>query len=241
MPNLNLAIPKAITQGLFASLPNTAEWEELLKESAEANLAFAQAGYSFINHLVSYSSIRQFASINTKVRSAVITNSMAAKTRSKEFEQHLQQLFEQSSVLLCRWPIVVQAIHAHRQRDYYVSVPALLAQVEGIIGDALILKNLIHREGNHLYIIENGVIKRGRDGNRVEAKGLHSLIQQSRWKDDEVLQGVADLITTQLAGERNGIMHGRRVNYGKAKLSVQGLLLLLVLTTMFTDLEKGQT
>jgi hypothetical protein len=174
------------------------------------------------------------------VRNAAFTNSIAATTRHKNFEEQLHQLFQRSSVLRRRWKIVAQAICAHRRREYHISVPALLAQVEGIIGDALILKKLVHREGNQLYLKENGKLKQGKNGDRVKATGLDSLIRHSKWKDDAVLNGVADLITTQLAGERNGIMHGRRVDYGTAKLSVQGLLLLLVLATMFVDLEHGR-
>ena len=38
----------------------------------------------------------------------------------------------------------------------------------------------------------------------------------------------------------HNILHGRRIDYGTAKLSVQGLLLLLVLATLFVDLETGR-
>ncbi len=240
MPRLNFTLPKVLTQQLFAGLPDFTEWESLIKESQESNQAFHQAGYSFTNHLVSYSSVRRFAAINAQVRSAVITNSMASETRSKEFEERLHQLFQQSSVLRRRWKIVAQAIRAHRRRDYCVSVPPLLAQVEGIIGDALILKKLVHREGNELFLKENGKFKLNKKGERLNANGLNSLINHSKWRNHATLQGVAELITSQLAKERNGIMHGRRVDYGTAKLSVQGLLLLLVLATMFVELENGR-
>lgn len=239
LPKLDFVLPKTLTQELFTGLPDFTEWERIIKEGRETREAFYKAGYSFTNHLVSYTSIRRFASINPKVRSAVITNSMASETRSKEFEEHLHQLFQKSSVLRRRWKIVEKALHAHRRRDYNMSVLPLLAQVEGIIGDAMILRKLITPVGHKLFLI-------GTDGKPLEENGkmkppingLDKLIQYSKWRDDASLQGVAELFTSYLARERNGIMHGRNIKYGTAKLSTQGLLLLLVLATMFVDLEK---
>jgi len=237
---LGFAVSELATQSIFENLPDFTDWEEISKEIQASDQAFRASGYSFINHLISYESVRHFASINIKVRNAAITNSMAATTRRKEFEEQLHQLFQQSSVLRLRWKIVEKALCAHRQRDYDMSVLPLLAQVEGILGDALILKKLVHREGNALYLKENGVIKVGKKGDRVKAHGLDTLINHSKWRDHDTLQGVAELITSRLAEERNGIMHGRKVDYGTAKLSAQCLLLLLVLAAMFVDIENGR-
>lgn len=239
LAKLDFVLPKTLTEQLFTGLPDFTDWERFIEESRETHEAFYQAGYSFTNHLVSYSSIRRFASINPKVRNAVITKSLASETRSHKFEEHLHQLFEQSSVLRRRWKIVKKALRAHRRREYDMSILPLLAQVEGIIGDAMILRKLITPVGHKLFLI-------GSDGKPLEENGkmkqpingLDKLIQHSKWRDDASLQGVAELFTSYLARERNGIMHGRNIKYGTAKLSTQGLLLLLVLATMFVELEK---
>jgi hypothetical protein len=41
-----------------------------------------------------------------------------------------------------RWPVIEEALWTHRNRRYLLSVPPLLAQVEGAIADAMILKNI---------------------------------------------------------------------------------------------------
>jgi len=102
------------------------------------------------------------------------------------------------------------------------------------------LKKLVRREGNILYVLENRKIKVGKNGDRVRANGLDALINHSKWKDHETLQGVAELITSQLSKQRNGVMHGRKIDYGTAKLSAQGLLVLHVLSSVFADLENSQ-
>ena len=79
------------------------------------------------------------------------TSQLGAETRSQEFEQKLKQVFQQSSVLRRRWHIIEQVINAHRRREYNIAIPVLLAQVEGIVGDALILNGLIISKDHKLY------------------------------------------------------------------------------------------
>ncbi len=232
LPQLNIAPALLNTAQFFAGLPDLTELGKIWKEAIEGGEAFAKAGFSFTSDYVSFKTVQRFANISPKVRSAVITSQLAAETRKSEFEHKLKQLFEQSSVLRRRWPIISQAIKAHRRREYNISIPAILAQVEGIIGDALILNGLIASQGYKLYEKKNGKL--------VEVHGLGVLINRSSWQTHPALQGVADLFTTQLTGERNHILHGRKTNYGVAKLSVQGLLLLYVLATEVTVFETGK-
>lgn len=243
LPQLNISPALLNTTKFFAGLPNLTELDKILKEAKEGGDAFNKAGVSFItSDYVSFSTVRHYASISPKIRSAVIINQLASETRKSEFEQQLQQLFQQSSVLRRRWPIVSQAIKAHRRREYNLSVPTLLAQVEGVVGDALILNGLIASQGHKLYLKEaNGKLKLNRNRKPIEVHGVGTLIQRSSWQTHPALQSVADLITTQLAGERNHILHGRKTNYGTARLSVQGLLLLLVLAAEVTVFETGKT
>lgn len=240
-PHFDITSSFLNTAQFFAGLPDLTELDALLKEAEEGNDAFKKAGYSFImSDYISVTAARRFASINPKVRSAVITSQLAAETRKPEFEQKLKQLFEQSSVLHRRWPIISQAIKAHRRHEYNISIPPILAQVEGVIGDALILNGLVASKGHQLYEKKNGKLKLDKKNKPIAIHGVGILIQRSSWQTHPALQGVADLITTQLAGERNHILHGRKTNYGAAKLSVQGLLLLLVLGAELMVFETGK-
>ncbi len=54
------------------------------------------------------------------------------------------------------------------------------------------------------------------------------------------LEETAKLIIDQLVGDRNGIAHGRRLDYGTAKLSIQALLLLRVLAEHVHAFETGR-
>jgi hypothetical protein len=232
----------------FASLPGLSELAKLAQEIKADNDAYEKAGYGFSSDFVSFRTIRRFASVNPRVRNAVITNHWAKETRSSSFEQQLQELFQQSSVLRRRWHIVHQVIKAHRRREYTLAIPTLLAQVEGVITDALIMNGLVGpkvpkdpKNPHKLYLKElNGTLKLGRDGKPIEATGLGKLIDHSKWQQDPALQGVAELITTRLSGDRNAILHGRSSNYGTAKLTNQGLLLLMVLSAEVAVFEAGE-
>jgi len=229
------------TTQLFAGFPDLTELDKLLKEAEEGSDAFRKAGYSFImSDYVSITTARHFVSMNPKIRSAAITSQLAAETRKPAFEEKLKYLFEKSSVLRRRWPIVSQAIKAHRRHEYNISIPAILAQIEGIIGDALILNGLVARKGHQLFEKKDGKLKLDKNKKPIAIRGVGTLIQRSSWQTHPGLQGVADLITTQLAGERNHILHGRKTNYGAAKLSVQGLFLLLVLGAELIVFETGK-
>ncbi|HYT43584.1 MAG TPA: hypothetical protein VEP90_14695, partial [Methylomirabilota bacterium] len=198
----------------FSTLPNLKELSEIWKEIKEGGEAFQKAGYGFIaGDYVTVKVVQRYAKVSLRVRSAVITNQLAAETRSQDFEQKLKLMFQQSLVLRRRWHIVEQVIKAHRRREYNIAVPAVLAQVEGIVGDALILNGLIISQGHKLFMkAPNGRPKLDRNGNPVEVRGVGSLIQHSKWQTHPALESVADLITTQLAGERNHILHGRKTN-----------------------------
>lgn len=241
LPQLNLASILNTSQ-FFAGLPDLTELDKVWKEAKEGGEVFKKAGFGFItSDYVSFRTVRRFATISPKVRSAVVTNQLAAQTRNPQFEHKLKQNFQESSVLRRRWHIVEQAIKAHRRREYNIAVPALLAQIEGLIGDALILKGLVVSQGHKLYAKgPDGKPQPDKKGNPIEVRGVGTLIQRSTWQTHPALQGVAELISTQLAVERNHILHGRKTNYGSAKLTVQGLLLLFVISAEVVVFETGQ-
>ncbi len=122
---LGYTVSELVAQSIFDSLPDFTDWEEIAKEMRESDQAFRASGYSFIAQFISYESVRSFASINIKVRNAAITNTMTATTRQKEFEEQLRKTFQRSPVLSRRWKIVKQALDAHRERKYNLSVPVL--------------------------------------------------------------------------------------------------------------------
>ena len=175
------------------------------------------------------------------MQEAHVTNRVLLLTRSDGFGKQLRERLLASSVLRRRWPIVDEALRAHKQRNYVLSIPPLLAQVEGIIADALILKNLVKPKGKKLLARQaDGSLKRGKDGDAVELRGIGSLVTHSDFQSDLALKDTASFLTTQLVGNRNAILHGRDTSYGRAKLSAQILLVLLVLVSEVDAFEHGR-
>lgn len=140
-----------------------------------------------------------------------MVNKLAAFTRTKEFEQQLGQAFRDSKLLLRRWEIVELALRAHCQRTYLLSVPPLLAQVEGAVGDAVVLKGVARPIGGKLYQLDpSGNISKDRKGNDVEFKSVAALLKNAGFKHPIVLD-VSTVISDRIIGERNAVLYGLRV------------------------------
>lgn len=237
---INDTIPKLDFGDLFSALPDLTklirEWERLENE-------LEQTGYGFTLHLNVWTlgSLRDSASINPKVRDAALTNKLLAVTRGQKFEDVMKQTFKESSVLKRRLLIIERAFSAHRERNYTMSIPVLLAQLEGVVTDILILKRMVAPKGKKLYIRNSdGKIKLDSKNKPVQIHGLGQIVQHANVKDQEVLNAVVTVLTNQLVGDRNAILHGRRISYGTAKLSTQVLLLISVIANEIAALEKGK-
>ena len=170
--------------------------------------------------------------VDSRVRRAVLTNKLLAITRSNDFALDLKNKFQDSLILIHRWNIIENALEAHANRGYLLSIPALLAQLEGILADTLVMKGLV-------YIKNGKVFAKGNEGRRpIELKGMYHLadkVKKSELQNDQDLQLFANLLTYSLSGERNRILHGRNVDYGKAKLSVS---LLIYISGLAAEISK---
>lgn len=218
---------------------------ELAERSVEATVqgdeTLEASGYGFADHMWNWSFVATFAHVDPRVRAAVVTRRMAILTSSETFEEWLAEEIEGSILLKRRWPIVRQALAAHRRREYVLSTPVLLARIEGVVGDALILKNRVVAKDGKLYRLDNnGNVMLGRNKRPVELRGLHPLVSLSDFSDHEALEDTASFITDSLAPWRNPILHGRNVQYGTAKLSVQALLVLWLLAIEVRAEEEGR-
>lgn len=74
-----------------------------------------------------------------------------------------------------------------------------------------------------------------------EIRGLDPAIRASGWWTHPLLQDLASHIASQLAPNRNSILHGARTNYGRAKESVSCLLALWGLAKGFQEIETGRS
>lgn len=170
LPNLSQMVDM---QGLLQKAIEAAQ--RAAEATAEGDDTLEASGFGFADHLWNWGFVASFAHIDPRVRDAVVTNRLAAETRSEEFEGWLEEEMTGSAVLAHRWEAMRQALAAHRRREYMLSIPVLLAQVEGIVGDALVLKNLAAAEGHKLYRLgTDGVIELNKKEKPIELRAVPS-------------------------------------------------------------------
>lgn len=234
--------PAPLQTGIFfENLPDIRELTQHFEKVEQAVAELDDDGYFLLDHW-SLSNLLQFVGIDQvdlRVRSAVVTNKLLGITRHQDFFNEAKLRFSNSSVLNRRWRVIEQALVAHRNRHYAISIPTLLAQIEGIFTDALVLKGAVNQDNGKLYARDQtGATKLGRDGKPVQLHGLGQKVQNSDLQNEALLQDLARFFTDYLVKGRNDIMHGRIVDYDKAKLSVQLLLYTYLLAAEFVDFES---
>lgn len=215
--------------------------EEFDAALADGEAALDESGYGFAKDLFTERYLASMAWITQSVRSATVTNTLAAYTRQSAFREELQSRIEQATVLKRRWPVIDRALRAHRDKDYLLSIPALLPQVEGAMRDALLLKgSLLARKGKLYRKDPNGSgPKLDKHGKPIEISGANAMLQGSPLAQHPLLQMVSDVLTNGLLTERNDILHGRKLNYKSAGLSVRALLILSAIAPDLAAFEAG--
>ena len=171
----------------------------------------------------------------------VVTKKLSVATRTDDFGDELRDRFEESVVMSRRWPAVEAAFEAHQRREYLLSIPAMLPQVEGAIVDAMALKDLTVRKNGKLYLRdEDGGLKLNKKDKPLPAITLTSAIQHARLEEHTTLEGTSSFVADSLIQKRNDVLHGRDYRYGKAKLSVQSLLVLTILAEAVSKIEEDK-
>ena len=84
----------------------------------------------------------------------------------------------------------------------------------------------------------DGNVKFNKKGEPVQLHGLGQKVQSSRFREDEILYDLVGFFADRLVAERNDIMHGDNLDYGRAKLSVQLMLNIYVLAAEFAEFES---
>lgn len=242
IPDLGSLFPSIEVGRFIRPLPDLGplvEWAENTAAEKGAD-ALDEGGYGFAEHLFTQRFLAGMAWIAPQARGAAVTNRLLGYTRQDRFRQELLDQFHRSSFLRRRSSIVERAILAHRDKDYILAIPTLLAQVEGAIGDALVLKKSAVAKGHKLYEKGiNGKPKLKSNGNPIEIPGGKRLLQVCDLSEHPLLIAVSDVLMKGLLDKRNGIMHGRDTRYPRAGLSLQALLILLVVAPDIVAFEAG--
>jgi hypothetical protein len=217
------------SEGLREMMERMEEGEEIL-EAAE---------YGFADHLWNAIYLASFAGYPKQVRHAVVTNRLAAFTRSDGFVEPLLEDVGASRMLGRRSRIIERALEAHQRREYELSVPPLLAQIEGAIADAMFLKNLVVKQGNQYFLAgPDGNLKVNRNNKRLPAITLSVAVRDANLDENPDLEAASRFLSEVLVQRRNDVLHGRDVKYARARFSVQALLVLAVIVEGFEELEE---
>jgi hypothetical protein len=245
---LDFSFPTLALSSFFDSLPSISSIvsdlsgalesvSRVIESEKRGRSVLDASGYLLLTAYYTPSAFRDFDQVPTRVRSAVITNALRQATVEAEFVEDLRKRFTTSSLLRKRWPIVDRAIHMHRNRDYYLSIPPLLAQFEGMLCDLLCARSLVKRNGDRYYVLDASgqQFKRNKNGGMIPINGLGSLVDNSGYQNHVVLQDFAGFISQSLCRERNAILHGRNVRYNKAKLSTS---LIFLIATLVIEIES---
>lgn len=139
----------------------TEEFRQAMEEARSGEDVLEETHYGFADHLWNTVFLRAFAHVDPKVRHPVVTNKLVAFTRSEAFADTLLREVESSRMLRRRRLVIEAVLKAHRTRDYRLSIPACLPQIEGAVLDAMFLRDLVVKEDDRYYLVdENGERRR---------------------------------------------------------------------------------
>lgn len=140
------------------------------------------------------------------------------KTCDSSFEANVWQIFTGTTTLKDRFKNIQEALEAHRRGQFTLSVPALVAQLEGIITDMLVLRGLVFRDGS----------KARRSDNRSELTGLKGKIDLYALQFQNVppVNRVREFIVERIVPDRNYMQHGVPNDKYTADVSTHLLVLL---------------
>lgn len=186
-------------------------------------------GYRHTSRLLTEKDFEYLASLVPRAIHANITNLWLNITRQYWFKEELKSRFMASSISNPRWKIVEVAWEAHNRREYDLSVPIFLTQVEGILGDELILNYHAKSKKGKLFELDSKGSIKIENNKEKELIGITAIIEHPYFRDRRFELIKRHLIDDKIVIQRNAIIHGRNTSYGRAKLSTQLLLLLYVL------------
>lgn len=240
--SIRIEVPKIQFGGFFENLPDFSELAKGFEKYDKAADVLDEAGYQFLFHHWTLADIAQFVGVDqvdVRVRNAAVTNRLLGMMRSDEFVKTLEACFQSSSVLRRRWRIIQQALIAHNKKNYSLSIPTLLAQVEGMFTDALVLKGIVIKVNGKVCVKDStGKPKLNKNSKPIELHGLGQKVQNSDLTAELLLQDLAQFFTSRLIRERNDIMHGHHITYDTAKRSAELILNVYVLAAEFAEFES---
>lgn len=228
--------------------------EEIREEYRTAFLI--EANLQFMSDL-SEQSIKEIVddamTVPKRQQSAHITRRLYSFTARVDFLDSIQKEIRASPRAESRYDIF-EAIHrAHTNREFLLSVPVLLAQVEGLTTQFLAEMGLVrwNRLAKKWYeadpengkyrlapVYSNGVATPKKK--RISLKGLGDLSKFLPKKTlNPPLPNTLPHLRDEMPTFRNQVMHGSMTNYGNSRMSSQLLLIARIISQQLRMLEDS--
>jgi hypothetical protein len=204
------------------------EANQLLLDQAMARLR--DSPYQAVWHLFRLSDVLPFAGLNQEE----IGVKFYEHTASQVFRDELIQLYERTALPAGRVHLIRDALDLHSTRKFAGCITLLYSQIEGTIGDALVLI---------------GKATRGPDGALLSVHpeprklvGIQAKLDVAQAEEPDTIYSallgeclVADSIAVRFAPSRNAVLHGSDLIFATQDRSTQLVLWLAALIVRMAD------
>lgn len=236
----------SLISDFVSSIPNTWEilgenFQKILEEGRKSNEALDELGLGFaIDHMIDVLGFELLAQLPDAhlVATDEVIQDFDEVVKSEDFYNPFVKPFHELKELEKRRQIIELGYQLHKDGMYIASIPVLLPQIEFLMRTLLVLRENIAIKNNKVYVLENGEIKIDDDGDEVQINGLGELLKNSTLDEDDLLNKLANIMTGKVVSARNDILHGTSYKYGKVKLSLQCILIVLVLSHTIYNIEQ---
>ncbi len=224
---------------IFRNLPQFDLWEEFQRAVDAAVSEKKETDYGFISPYWPVGHLIELARLPERDRNVVISRRLLSITQEQMFIDEILDTLSGSRLLKKRGKIAEEGLENHRLRRYHSAISTLLPQVEGILADLVALSGRVKLSRGKLYELDtHGRYKQDKKGKRIEVKGVRRLVQLSGYSKGHPLELTAHVLTNEIFRDRNLILHGKRVNFGKPKESTRVVLTLYILARELEGIES---
>jgi len=213
---------RIIPPELYGIIQKVIEHPEILFEETNQHALFCyEFGWPPLMHIpIINNKVEKILENNTREEAQNLINEEILKEHDENMIKEILKNWWKYDFLKERIPIVESATRAHINRDYWLSVPTILPQLEGILFVA-------EKRGTRNEIIEKLLI----DDDYVKNNGIVKtyLINRVYTNFDRGKPLPFDL-------SRHAILHGYDTSYGNAIISLKAILLFDYLVDVIKDI-----
>ena len=233
------SVSSCLRNSIGTTISNLQSLQSILDNSRKASQgadALKEHDYGFAIDFCTTAFFMNVANENPSCRQEFISEQILSATTSPEFEAAMKDKLGSAPALGKRWPIIESGLCAHTSGQHNLSVPLFLAQIEGLLTDALIAVGAAKRpiQGGAVLSVDNP--KEKIIGLHNKATLYRTRCGESRYFSDSLVDYLADSLTPS----RNSIMHGESLDYGTSETSAKAALALFSVVCMACNIIQDQ-